>query len=85
MIEKEKIDLIKPKPLELVEIKFRILGKISKTWLNHSWPRVIVDVVDLNEDPIWGVNTRTKIMSSIFFIFSKKIGFYCTFHTIAFS
>lgn len=36
-MKKRKINLIKPKPFDLVELKFDIVGEVPKNWLTHGY------------------------------------------------
>lgn len=76
MFRKNKISIDKPKPYEIVEIKFCISGKISKSWLLYDKYGLSVDWMDINGNDLQAMSPLVNIAPEYFFRFGKKVKFY---------
>lgn len=74
MSEKETIDLIQPKPYEVVEVKFSVFGKIPKSWLLYGRYGLDLSLMDINGHEFMG--TSAEVIPGLFSKFRKKVKFY---------
>lgn len=74
MKHKDEIELRTPRPYEVTETKFRVHGKIPKSWLLHGRYGLSLDLMDVSGHEFMG--TSAEVVPGIFFKFKKKLRFY---------
>ncbi len=76
MRKNQEIEIIKPKPYEVVGVKFDLLGKIPKTWLAYGRYGLGVDWKDVKGGYLPMSGPTAKILPGLLFRFKKKVRFY---------
>ncbi|MFC1595246.1 hypothetical protein ACFL3E_02375, partial [Patescibacteria group bacterium] len=76
MQNKYKLELAKPKPYEVVGIKFDIFGKVPKSWLSYGKYGFGMDWMDTNGNDLPMSGPSADVVPGLLFKFKKKLKFY---------
>ena len=79
MRTKQEVEIMKPKPYEVVEAKFDLFGKIPKTWLSYGKYGLGVDWMDVKGNDLLMGGPRAEVRPNLFSRFLRKIPFHCQF------
>ena len=76
MRDENKLELAKPKPYEVVGIKFDVFGKVPKSWLSYGKYGFGMDWMDINGNDLPMSGPSADVIQGFLFRFKKKLRFY---------
>ena len=76
MQDKNKLELVTPKPYEVVGVKFDVQGKVPKFWLSYGKYGFGMDWMDINGNDLQMSGPSANVIPGLFFRFKKKLRFY---------
>lgn len=76
MQDKNELELVKPKPHEVVGVKFDVFGKVPKTWLSYGKYGFGMDWMDGNGNDLPMSGPSADVVPGFLFRFKKKLRFY---------
>jgi len=76
MRDENKLELAKPKPYEVVGIKFDVFGKVPKSWLSYGKYGFGMDWMDINGNDLPMSGPSADVIPGFLFRFKKKLRFY---------